>query len=338
MNWSERNVLITGGAGHIGSHLTAELVKKGANVRIVDNLWRGKKEYLLDENGKPIIDFEKNFLELDLREMKNCEKAVNGIDIIFHLADVVAGIDFVFGNEAFVYRSNILINSNMFEAAYRAKPEKLAYVGAACAYPLEKQNDPNHPLFKEEDMYPAHPESSYGWGKLMGEYECELYSKTGLLDTSILRLHNVYGPHSDLSPEKSQVIPATIRKAINYPAEDFVIWGNGEQSRAFIYVTDVVDALIRSMENGLNKGPIQIGNSQKTTINEIADAVIEISGKNIEKKHDLSKPTGDLGRAADCSLAENILGWKPKVNLDEGLRRTYEWAEQFLKSYPSIYN
>ena len=220
----------------------------------------------------------------------------------------------------------------MFEAAYRAKLEKLAYVGAACAYPLEKQNDPNHPLFKEEDMYPAHPESSYGWGKLMGEYECELYSKTGLLDTSILRLHNVYGPHSDLSPEKSQVIPATIRKAINYPAEDFVIWGNGEQSRAFIYVTDVVDALIRSMENGLNKGPIQIGNSQKTTINEIADAVIEISGKNIEKKHDLSKPTGDLGRAADCSLAENILGWKPKVSLDEGLRRTYEWAEQFLKS------
>ena len=332
MNWSERNVLITGGAGHIGSHLTAELVKKGANVRIVDNLWRGKKEYLLDENGKPIIDFEKNFLELDLREMKNCEKAVNGIDIIFHLADVVAGIDFVFGNEAFVYRSNILINSNIFEAAYRGKLEKLAYVGAACAYPLEKQNDPNHPLFKEEDMYPAHPESSYGWGKLMGEYECELYSKTGLLDTSILRLHNVYGPHSDLSPEKSQVIPATIRKAINYPAEDFVIWGNGEQSRAFIYVTDVVDALIRSIENGLNKGPIQIGNSQKTTINEIADAVIEISGKNIEKKYDLAKPTGDLGRAADCSLAENILGWKPKVNLDEGLRRTYEWAEQFLKS------
>ena len=114
MNWSGRNVLITGGAGHIGSHLAAELVKKGANVRIADNLWRGKKEYLFDESGKPIIDFEKNFLELDLREMKNCEKAVSGVDTVFHLADVVAGIDFIFGNEAFVYRSNILINSNMF--------------------------------------------------------------------------------------------------------------------------------------------------------------------------------------------------------------------------------
>ena len=338
MNWSGRNVLITGGAGHIGSHLAAELVKKDANVRIADNLWRGKKEYLLDENSKPIIDFEKNFVELDLREMKNCEKVVSGMDTIFHLADVVAGIDFVFGNEAFVYRSNILINSNMFYAAHKEKSEKFAYVGAACAYPLEKQNDPDHPLFKEEDMYPAHPESSYGWGKLMGEYECELYSKTGMLDASILRLHNVYGPHSDLSPQKSQVIPATIRKAIQYPKEDFIIWGNGEQNRAFIYVTDVVDALILSMEKGINKGPIQIGNGKKTTINEIADKVIEISGKNIEKKYDLSKPTGDLGRAADCSLAEETLGWKPKIGLEEGLKMTYEWAERFLKSYPSMYN
>ena len=330
MNWSGLNVLITGGAGHIGSNLTLELIKKGANIRIADNLWRGKKEYLY-ENGRPIIDFDKDFLEMDLTEMKNCEKAVDGIDVVFHLADIVAGIDFVFGNEAFVYRQNVLINSNMFAASHKAKLEKLSYVGAACAYPLEKQNDPNHPLFKEEDMYPAHPESSYGWGKLMGEYECELYSRTGMLDASILRLHNVYGPNTDLSPERSQVIPATIRKAIRYPEEDFIIWGNGEQNRAFMYVSDVVDALILSLEKGINKGPIQIGNETKTTINEIADRVIEISGKNIKKKYDLTKPVGDLGRAADCSLAEKVLGWKPKIGLDEGLRMTYEWAEQFLK-------
>jgi len=231
-----------------------------------------------------------------------------------------------------VYRQNVLINTNMFAASHKAKLEKLSYVGAACAYPLEKQNDPNHPLFKEEDMYPAHPESSYGWGKLMGEYECELYSKTGMLDASILRLHNVYGPKTDLSPERSQVIPATIRKAIRYPEEDFIIWGNGEQNRAFMYVSDIVDALILSMEKGINKGPIQIGNATKTTINEIADKVIEISGKKIEKKYDLTKPVGDLGRAADCSFAEEVLGWKPKISLDDGLRRTYEWAEQFLKT------
>ena len=332
MNWNGMNVLVTGGAGHIGSHLVGRLVHEGANVRVADNLWRGKTEYLLDKDGKFIIDMEQNFMNVDLTEMKNCEKAVDGIDVVFHLADVVAGIDFVFGNEAYVYRQNVLINSNMFAASHKAKLEKLAYVGAACAYPLEKQNDPNHPLFKEEDMYPAHPESSYGWGKLMGEYECELYSRTGMLDASILRLHNVYGPHSDLSPQKSQVIPATIRKAIRYPEEDFVIWGNGEQSRAFIYVTDVVDALVLAMEKGVNKGPIQIGNEKKTTINEIADKVIKISGKDIKKEFDLSKPTGDLGRAADCSLAKEVMDWEPKVNLDQGLRMTYEWAEQFLKT------
>ena len=336
MNWNGLNVLVTGGSGHIGSNLVERLVNEGAKVRVADNLWRGKKEYLLDNNGKPLIDMEKSFFHMDLTEMKNCEKAVDGMDVVFHLADIVAGIDFVFGNEAYVYRQNVLINSNMFAASHKAKLEKLSYVGAACAYPLEKQNDPNHPLFKEEDMYPAHPESSYGWGKLMGEYECELYSRTGMLDASILRLHNVYGPKTDLSPQKSQVIPATIRKAIRHPDEEFIIWGNGEQNRAFIYVTDVVDALMLAMEKGINKGPIQIGNETKTTINEIADKVIQISEKNIEKKYDLTKPIGDLGRAADCSLADEVLGWEPKVNLDEGLRMTYEWAEQFLKSYPDI--
>jgi len=336
MNWSGCNVLVTGGAGHIGSHLTKRLVDEGAHVRVADNLWSGKKEYLMDEKGKPILDMENNFKNLDLRELKNCEKAVEGIDVVFHLADIVAGIDFVFGNEAFVYRSNILINSHMFAASASAGVEKLAYVGAACAYPLEKQNDPDYPLFKESDMYPAHPESSYGWGKLMGEYECELYSYSGKLNTVILRLHNVYGPHSDLSVEKSQVIPAIIRKAINYPNEKFVIWGNGEQSRAFLYVSDAVDAFMLAIDKGLNKGPIQIGSPVKITINELADKIIKISGKNIKKEYDLSKPTGDLGRAADCMKANKILGWTQKISLDEGLRRTYEWSEDYLKSNKNI--
>jgi len=219
MNWSGKKVLVTGGAGHIGSTLTEQLVKEGAKVKIYDNLWRGSKDYLLDENQKPIIDMKSDFFEKDLRVYENCEEAVKDVDVVFHLADVVAGITYVFDNQPFVYRSNVLINSNMFAAAAKEKIEKLVYVGAACAYPLEKQNDPNYPLFKEQDMYPAHPESAYGWGKLMGEYECELYSQSGQLDTAVLRLHNVYGPHSDLSPDRSQVIPATVRKAINHPNE-----------------------------------------------------------------------------------------------------------------------
>ena len=337
MNWSGKQALITGGAGQIGSALVERLVQEGARVRVVDNLWRGSKEYLLDGSGKPIIDLDKDFMDLDLRELENCKKAMNEIDTVFHLADVVAGITFVFDNQPFVYRSNTMINSNIFHTAARSGVEQLVYAGAACAYPHEKQNDPNHPLFKEVDMYPANPESAYGWSKLMGEYECELYSKSKLLNAAILRLHNVYGPNSDLSPERSQVIPATIRKAIRYPNERFVIWGDGKQNRSFVYVSDVVEALTLAAEKGLSKGPIQIGTDKKTTIEEIADTVIRISGKNnIVKEHDLTKPVGDMGRAADCTLAANILKWQPRVSMEEGLSRTYEWAFQYLKSHGKI--
>jgi nucleoside-diphosphate-sugar epimerase len=336
MNWSGERVLITGGAGHIGSALTERLVNEGAHVRVVDNLWRGSKEYLLDDNGKPIIDLEQDFMDLDLQELKNCNRAMQGVDTVFHLADVVAGITFVFDNQPFVYRSNAMINSNVLYSAASSKVKRLVYVGAACAYPHEKQNDPNYPLFKEEDMYPANPESAYGWSKLMGEYECGLYSKSGQINAAILRLHNVYGPHSDLSPERSQVIPATIRKGIRYPNERFIIWGNGKQNRAFVYVTDVVEALMLAAEKGLNKGPIQIGTDKKTTIEELADMVISISGKNIAKEYDLTKPVGDMGRAADWTLANEILGWKPKVSMEEGLRRTYQWALQYLKSHGKV--
>jgi GDP-D-mannose 3', 5'-epimerase len=336
MNWGGKQVLVTGGAGHIGSALTEKLVNEGAHVRIIDNLWRGSKEYLFDGNGKSIIDLDKDFMELDLREIENIDRVMQGIDTVFHLADVVAGITFVFDNQPFVYRSNAMINSNIFYSAAKSKVERLIYVGAACAYPHEKQNDPNYPLFREEDMYPANPESAYGWSKLMGEYECSLYSKSGQINAAILRLHNVYGPHSDLSPERSQVIPATIRKAIRYPNERFVIWGDGRQNRAFIYVSDVVEALILAAEKGLNKGPIQIGTDKKTTVEELADMIISISGKKIIKEHDLTKPVGDMGRAADCTLANKVLDWKPKVSIEEGLKQTYQWAFYYLKSHGKI--
>jgi len=147
VNWSGKNVLVTGGAGHIGSFLTERLVNMGARVKVADNLWRGTKEYLLDSSKKPIIDMEKDFMELDLCYLENCEKALEDIDIVFHLADIVAGITYVFENQPFVYRSNVMINSNMFSAAAKAKVDSLIYTGASCAYPHEKQNDPNHPLF-----------------------------------------------------------------------------------------------------------------------------------------------------------------------------------------------
>ena len=328
MNWQGLHVLVTGGAGQIGSNLVARLVESGARVRVVDNLWRGKK-YNLTERGQPLIDMEKDFMQLDLRDYANCLSSVENQDIIFHLADVVAGINFVFDNEFFVYNSNGLIDSNVSRAALESGAPKYVYVGSACSYPAEKQSVLNPPPFKEEDAYPASPESAYGWSKLMGEYGCELLRQDSRVEVGVLRLHNVYGPRCEMSPEKSQVIPSLIRKAINYPREDFVVWGSGNQRRAFVYVDDAVAALMAVAEHGMNRGVIQIGPDVSTSIRSIAELVVGISGKAIEISYDTAKPEGDVDRCADWSKAKEILGWAPATAIEDGLRQTYAWCDQF---------
>ena len=322
-------VLVTGGAGLIGSNLVEKLIDLNHDVYVVDNLWRGKKLNLI-RNNRNLINMNSHFFEYDLTDYKNCVEVSENMDIVIHLADIVAGINFVFDNELFVYRSNVLMNSNVLHAAIENNVKKFLYVGTACSYPAEMQSALNPPPFKEEDAYPANPESSYGWSKLMGEYECELAQKSNDINIGILRLHNVYGPPCEISPEKSQVIPALCRKAINYPNEEFIIWGSGEQKRAFLYVDDVIDAITRTLNVGMNKGVIQIGPSESTSITDIAKKIISFAGKGIEIKYDLSRPEGDKDRIADWSKAEKILGWEPKTSLDEGLNKTYDWVHNYL--------
>lgn len=329
MNWKNKKVLVTGGAGMIGSTLTEKLVEKKAKVTIADNLWRGKKENLM-KNGEPIIDFDHNFHQVDLVEYANCLRVAQGQEIIYHLADVVAGINYVFGNQLSLFHTNVVMNSNMLHAAIEAGVKKYVYLGTACSYPADKQSVLNPPPFREEDAYPASPESSYGWSKLMGEYECELAEKEGLIDVGILRLHNVYGPKSEMSPEKSQVIPALIRKALNYPEEEFVVWGSGDQRRAFIYTDDVTSALLSIVECGMGKGVIQIGPDYSISIRKIAELIVSISGKNINIRYDTTKREGDMDRVADWTKAERILGWSPKTSIETGLDKTYKWCSRYL--------
>ena len=166
----------------------------------------------------------------------------------------------------------------------------------------------------------------------MGEYECSLALEENLINVGVLRLHNVYGPKTDFSPEKSQVIPSLIRKAINYPAEEFIVWGSGEQRRAFIYVDDVIEALILVAEIGMNQGPIQIGPDYSTSIREIAETIVAISSKDIPIVYDASKREGDKDRAADWTKAKEILGWSPKTTIKDGLTATYNWIKEKLIS------
>ena len=323
-------ILVTGGAGFIGSNLVKRLVQLGFDVFVADNLWKGKTENL-HENGHPVIDLDSRFHQFDLRDYKNCLVANKGMDVVIHLADIVAGINFVFANELFLYRANIIINSNMLDAAINNNVKKYIYVGTACSYPAEMQSELNPPPFKEEDAYPANPESAYGWSKLMGEYECGLAQQESAIKIGILRLHNVYGAPCEMSPEKSQVIPALCRKAINYPEGEFIVWGSGDQRRAFLYVDDAVDAIVATLGKGMNKGVIQIGPGESFSIADIAERIVAISGKDIDIKFDQTMPEGDKDRTADSSKARKILGWQKKVSIDDGLERTYTWANDYLE-------
>lgn len=333
MNWTNKKVLVTGGAGQIGANLVRRLVDLGADVRVADNLWRGTKANLIMADG-PLIDFDEQFYEVDLVQYDHCCEATEGQDLVFHLADVVAGINYVFGNQFTLFNTNIVLNSNMLRAAITNGVRQYVYVGTACSYPADRQRVLNPPPFKEEDVYPASPESSYGWSKLMGEYECDLAMREQLLDVGILRLHNVYGPCCEMSPERSQVIPALIRKALHYPHEDFVVWGSGNQRRAFTYVDDIVDGLLRVVQRGMNQGVIQLGPSYSVSIREIAEIVVGLSGKPINIRFNRDMPEGDTDRVADWSKAKRILDWAPRTSIEEGLAKTFEWCQRRLELLP----
>jgi len=323
----KEHVIVTGGAGMIGSNLVKRLVSLGFRVSVLDNLWRGKREYLFDEDGNEIIDMKNDFHEVDLSIPGSWGSLIKNADYVFHLADIVAGINYVFDNQGSIFRQNMLINSNVLAAVRTCNLKGFIYVGTACSFPAAMQTGIDAKPLKEEDAYPALPESAYGWSKLMGEYESLLMGKETGIPVCVLRLHNVYGTPCDYKEERGQVIPSLMRKAIRYPDESFNVWGSGAQGRAFVHVDDVVDALIFSMEKGLGEGVIQIGPSLCTSIKKIAETIVKISNKNIKIYYDTSRPEGDRGRCADYSKAKNLLGWEPRVQLYEGMLQTYRWVE-----------
>jgi len=326
--YSGKRILVTGGAGFIGSWLVEGLVRLGADVFVVDNLWRGSLENLKKNESEYWIQISKRFMQADLREYHAALSAFlwSKPDLVFHLADIVAGIDFVFANEPFIYRANMLINTNVYTAIQETATKNLVYLGTACSYPQKLQEKPGRAPLVEDQAYPADPESAYGWSKLLGEYEAGLLEKYSNVNLGLLRLHNVYGPRALLSKKRSQVIPSLIRKAVRHPDEDFIVWGSGKQARDFVFVGDVVDALLRLPLMGMGQGVIQIGTTKETTVAELAAMIVRISGKDIQIRFDTGKPEGDGGRSGDYARARNILGWDVFTSLQEGLEQTYEWA------------
>ena len=323
-----RNILVTGGAGMIGSNLVKRLVKMNDNVIVVDNLWRGSLQNLNDKNGNPVIDIDQNFYNKDLLEVGALDELLKDVDYVVHLADIVAGIGYVFDNQASIFRQNILINSNTIASVRKSKVKGFLYIGTACSFPESLQDKLDYKLLVEDDLYPAEPESAYGWSKLMGQYETELLSQETNIKTCTLMLHNVYGSPCDYSVERSQVIPSLIRKVLDKNEKNLVVWGSGKQGRAFLHVNDVVEGITAALDKGWGKGHIQLGPNICTSIKDIAEILVDISPDSIHISYDTTKPEGDLARAADFSKAERELGWQPKVNLNEGLSDLYNWINK----------
>lgn len=328
--------IVTGGAGFIGSHLVKRLVSSTGpgQVKVLDNFWRGRLSKLQYENGSWSINPQRDVCAMDLRNEKHTLKFLRGADYVYHLADIVAGVNFVFGHQLSVYHDNMLINTNTLKASKVNQIPNYIYVGTACSFPQHLQMGQGIHALHEDQTYPADPESSYGWSKLMGEYEAEL-AKSSNFNVGILRLHNVYGPGSEHSAESGQVIPSLLRKAINYPKESFVVWGSGGQYRDFIYVDDVVDALLLVKDKGMNEGVVQIGSGQATTIKQLATSVAKIVGQSmgveIPIQFDTSMPEGDRGRIAVLDRARKILGWQPQTPIQDGLATTFAWLVKRLE-------
>jgi nucleoside-diphosphate-sugar epimerase len=215
----------------------------------------------------------------------------------------------------------------MLEASKQNKVKRYLFTSSACVYPTYRQTDPNVTGLKEEDAYPADPDNFYGWEKLYTEKMCEAYQRDYNMDIRILRFHNIYGPEGTYKGGREKSPAALCRKVAeaSNPGE-ITIWGDGKQTRSYCYIDDAVEAQIKLMESNYNK-PINIGSDRLVTINELANMIIKISGKQITKKYDPTAPQGVRGRNADLTLVKKILNWQPKTTLDEGLEKTYKWIE-----------
>jgi GDP-D-mannose 3',5'-epimerase len=308
--------VVTGAAGFIGANMVRRLIQLGRDIRCVDNISRGKSRNL---EGLPV-----DIVYADLRQYDQALKALDGADIVYHFAARVGSIDFLHGDnkaELEALQSNLAIDVNVFRACREVGVKKIVYASSVSVYPIDRQQSLGA-VFRERDVYPINPEGGYGWAKLVGELQLSMMETC---ESSVARIFNAYGPFSEFGAS-AQVVPALIRKAIMYPKEDFVVWGDGQQTRNFLYIADCIDALLR-LEQRARFPPLilNIGNPLTIKLEELAEIIKNVSRKDMPIRFDLSKPVGPISRVPEIGRAKLELGWTPRVTLEEGISRTYDW-------------
>lgn len=316
--------LVTGGAGFIGSHLVKRLVSEGREVIVLDDMSRGNVQNLRDLGVEPEVRV------VDLRDYTATIEALDEVDSVFHMAARVGSVEFLHGSdlaELLALQTNLVIDANVLRACLEKGVKRLVYASSVAIYPILPQRRSYDIVLKESDLSYIDPEGGYGWAKLLGEIELDWMRGVNI---GMARLFNIYGEGEDPN-EDAHVIPALARKIIQSSSE-FPVWGDGNQSRDLLYVEDAVEALLR-LEECASSPPtiINVGSGQTTSVRDLVDTLIDISGKRVTPVYDETKPVGPLSRTADISEAGSLIGWKPQVSLREGLRRTFEWVEMRLQ-------
>ena len=324
-----KKILVVGAGGFIGGHLVNKLLQN--------------RNYLIAADIKPkeywYQDFEEveNHYLMDMKDINNCRKVTKDVDYVFNMACNMGGMGFIENNKAECMLS-VLINTNLLISCKENKIKKYFFSSSACAYNKSKQQKANIDGLKEEDAYPADPEDGYGWEKLFSERMCRHFMEDFKLPVRVARYHNIYGPYGTFDGGREKAPAALCRKVIKAKKNNektIEVWGDGMQTRTFLYIDDCIEGTLRLFESNYTE-PVNIGSDEQVSINKMIEIIEDISGnKKLERVYKLDKPKGVRGRSSNNDLAKKILKWSFKIKLKEGLKKTYDWIDSEVSKHGS---
>jgi len=319
-----KKIVVAGAGGFIGGHLARKLKDMGNDVRAVD-----KKP--MNQWYQVHTDIDNLVLDLNLKE--NCYTALNGYNEVFNLAADMGGMGFIENHKAECMLS-VLINTHLLMAAKDLGIERFFYASSACVYNGDKQKETDNPGLKEEDAYPAQAEDGYGWEKLFSERMCRHFREDYGITTRVARFHNVYGPHGTWDGGREKAPAAMCRKVLEaelYGKDEINIWGDGEQTRSFMYITDCVEGILKIMYSDIIE-PLNLGSSEMVSINQLVDIVEKIGNIKLKRTYDPDAPKGVRGRNSDNTMILDLLKWEPGLPLATGMKETYDWIRTQMVS------